>query len=431
MAGEAEEEEEELTIGEIRAGLAFVAGEWRRDVAVAWRGGAIVSVGKRAGRGALDFRGAVLLPGLVNAHTHLELTALAGRLPRAAFPDWAKGLVAARAAWEPREVEASARDGVRLSVEAGTAAVGDFAALGSDDALRQSGLRGVSWRESLGIAPERAADAARCARRFLRPPSALWTPGLAPHAPYSASPDLYVLLHRLARARRLPFATHLAELREEVLFLRDGGGPFARMLRALERDPGSWRPPGLRPVPYLAALGVLRGATVAHANYLDGDDVAALRRARATVVWCPRTHDFFGHPPHPVRRLLAAGVPVALGTDSLASTPTLSVRDEIRHATGKGLSLAAALRMATEGGARALGLRRSGRIAPGWAADFTVVVGRGPADALDGPVAALYVAGRPVKASHCARIPACVGVRTSLAALAHPGRATHASIRAR
>lgn len=397
MAGEAEAEAEELAIGEIRAGLAFVAGEWRRDVAVAWRGGAIVSVGKRAGRGALDFGGAILLPGLVNAHTHLELTALAGRLPRAAFPEWAKRLVAARAGWTARQVEASAREGVRLSIEAGTTAVGDFAALGSDDALRQSGLRGVSWRESLGIDPERAADAARRARRFLRRPSPLWTPGLAPHAPYSASPDLYRLLRAESRRRRLPFATHLSELREEIRFLRDGGGPFRDLLRALGRDAGSWRAPGTRPVAYLARLGVLGGATVAHANYLDAGDVASLRRARATVVWCPRTHDFFGHPPHPVRRLLEAGVPVALGTDSLGSAPTLSVRDEIRHAVGKGLSLAKALGMATEGGARALGLAGCGRIAPGRAADFVLVAGRRPADALDGPVLASWVAGRPVK----------------------------------
>ncbi len=376
------------------AGLAFAGGRWVEGVEVRHSGGVIESVRRVRGAG----RGVILLPGLVNAHAHLELTFLGGRLAPAPFPEWAARLMEERAKRSAADVEASLREGIRLSVAAGTAAVGDFAWLSRNDALRQSGLRAVSWREALGIAPGRADEAARRALEFLGKRTATWTAGLAPHAPYSCSGDLYRRLFREAASAGVPFATHLSELREEIEYLRTGRGAFADMLRAIGRDPGGWRPPRLRPVAYLARLGVLRGATAAHANYLTPADITALRRARAAVVWCPRTHAFFGHPAHPARRLLAAGVPVALGTDSLGSSPSLDLREEIKAAMGKGFSLEEALTMATAHGARALGLKRSGRIAPGYAADFTLIAGDTPMDALAGPVAGVLVAGRRLSA---------------------------------
>lgn len=334
----------------------------------------------------------LLLPGLVNAHTHLELTALAGRLKRAPFPVWAAELGAVRAGWGAAEVERSLREGIRQSIAAGTTAVGDFAYLSRVDALRQSRLRAVSWREALGIAPERAAEAERRARGFSARATPLWRGGFAPHAPYSCSAELYRRLARAARIRREPFATHAAELREEIEFLATGGGAFSELLRAIGRDRGSWRPPRQRPLAWLASIGVLRGATVAHANYAGRAGIGLLRRHRATVVWCPRTHAFFGHPPHPVRRMRAAGVPVAIGTDSLGSAPSLSVLDEIRFAEARGHRPGELLEMATAAGGVALGVR-AGRIARGWAADFTVVEGRGPEDLLGGRVVGRAVAG--------------------------------------
>lgn len=381
-------------MGVLAAGWGFVGGRWVEGVEVRHERGAILSVRRVRGAG----RGVILLPGLVNAHAHLELTFLAGELRPAPFPEWAGRLMEERAKRGPREIEESLREGIRLSVGHGTAAVGDFAWQSRNDALRQSGLRAVSWREALGIAPGRAGEAARRALGFLERRTATWTPGLAPHAPYSCSRELYRLLHAAAARARVPFATHLSELQEEIEYLRTGGGAFAAMLRRLGRDTGGWRPPGRRPVAYLAEAGVLRGATVAHANYLTARDVATLRRARAAVVWCPRTHAFFGHPAHPARRLLRAGVPVALGTDSLGSSPSLDVRAEIRAATERGFTLDEALTMATKHGARALGLRRAGRIAPGCAADFTIVAGESPADALAGAVTGVMVAGRRVTA---------------------------------
>ncbi|MCE9583982.1 MAG: amidohydrolase family protein [Planctomycetes bacterium] len=377
----------------IAASLAFVGGRWVEGVEVAHEGGVIRAVRRVPGAG----RGRILLPGLVNAHAHLELTFLGGKLPPAPFPEWAQGLMEARAGWTPADVEASLREGIRRSVASGTAAVGDFAWLSKNDALRQSGLRAVSWREALGIAPERAEESAARAGTFLEKKTSTWTPGLAPHAPYSCSGELYRKLHSMARRARVPFATHLSELREEIEYLRTGRGAFAAMLQKIGRDAGSWRPPRRRPVAYLAGLGVLRRTTAAHANYLTPADVALLKRDKAVVVWCPRTHDFFGHPAHPTRRLLRAGVPVALGTDSLGSSPDLSVREEMRMAMGKGFTLEETLKMATESGAKALGLRRAGRIAPGWAADFTVIGGSAPLEILPGPVLDVIVAGKRLR----------------------------------
>ncbi|KAF0239835.1 MAG: hypothetical protein FD180_5156 [Planctomycetota bacterium] len=377
----------------LSAELAFAGGRWVEGVEIRHEGGAIRSVKRVRGAG----RGRILLPGLVNAHTHLELTWLDGLVKPAPFTEWASRLMEERAKLGPHDLEGSLRDGIGRSVAAGTAAVGDFAWLSQNDALRQSGLRAVSWREALGIAPGRAEDAARRALGFLEKKTSTWSPGLAPHAPYSCSGELYRRLFREARRARIPFATHLSELREELEYLRTGRGPFREMLDRLGRDAGSWSPPRRRPVAYLAALGVLGGATAAHANYLTAPDVALLRRFRSTVVWCPQTHAFFGHPAHPVKRLLNAGVPVALGTDSLGSSPTLDVRDEMRAAVGKGLPLNTVIRMATEFGARALGLRKSGRIAPGWAADFSVIGGGSPQEVLSGPVLDVIVAGRRLK----------------------------------
>jgi aminodeoxyfutalosine deaminase len=374
----------------LSAGLAFVGGRWVEGVEVRHDSGVIRSVKRVPGAG----RGRILLPGLVNAHTHLELTFLGGRLKPAPFPEWAGRLMAERAKRTPADMEDSLREGIRLSIAAGTAAVGDFAWLSRNDALRQSGLRAVSWREALGIAPERAEEAARRALAFLERRTSTWTAGLAPHAPYSCSAELYRRLFREARRARVPFATHLSELREEIEYLRTGGGHFRDMLRRIGRDAGSWRPPRQRPVAYVAGLGALRNATVAHANYLNASDTALLKRSGASVVWCPRTHAFFKHPAHPVKRLLRAGVPVALGTDSLGSSPSLDVRAEMRVAIGKGLKLETVMRMATEHGARALGLTRSGRLSAGCSADFTVVGGDAPAKALTGPILEVVVAGR-------------------------------------
>src|SRR5207249_2843443 len=205
----------------------------------------------------------------------------------------------------------------------------------------------------------------------------LLTSGATPHAPYSVSPELYRGVSDLARRRRLPLATHTAETKEELEFLKSGTGAIREFLIRLNALPEGWIPPGLDAVSYLESLGVLeQPALLIHCNYLDPDSLARLLRSRSSVVYCPRSHEFFRHVDHPVRSLLDLGVNVALGTDSLASNDTLSVLDEMRflYKNRKDLKVDEILRMATLNGAAALGFGGTvGRLRRGYWADMAVL----------------------------------------------------------
>jgi cytosine/adenosine deaminase-related metal-dependent hydrolase len=326
---------------------------------------------RRFGVHARDMGDAVLVPGLVNAHTHLELSALRGRLkPTADFARWVRAQLAALTRWTPADFIRSYRLGVRLSLAAGTAAVGDIArrpAIAREAA--RSPLRTVHHVEAIEPDPRRAHEAAwrtsdttfnagLAALRSRRGASCTW--GLSPHAPYTVSPLLYRRLFKHARAVGEPVQTHLAETPEELELLRSGTGPLRDLLLAAGHPLPFATPPGLSPVAYLDRLGVLRPPLVAvHGNALTAADIETLARRGVTVVFCPRSHRFFRRPPHPVRRLLRAGVPVALGTDSLASNRDLDVRAEMREAVERhGVAPREAWRMATVNGARALRLDR-------------------------------------------------------------------------
>jgi cytosine/adenosine deaminase-related metal-dependent hydrolase len=201
--------------------------------------------------------------------------------------------------------------------------------------------------------------------------------GLSPHAPYSVHPELFARLIDLAKAHSAPVAMHLAETRAELELLAQGRGEFVEMLTAF----GVWRdgliPRGSRPMDYLKRLAEVARALVVHGNYLDEDELEFVAiHPQMTVVYCPRTHAFFGHAPHPWRRLLDRGASVALGTDSRASNPDLSLwneltflREEFPDAAPRVL-----LELGTIRGARALGLDGEfGTIAPGKSARLATV----------------------------------------------------------
>ncbi len=176
---------------------------------------------------------------------------------------------------------------------------------------------------------------------------------------------------------RVPLAFHLAESPQELELLQGGTGPF----RGLLTDLGAWDasaiPHGTRPLDYLRPLADAPRALVIHGNYLDDEEIAlvAEHAANMSLVYCPRTHAYFGHEPYPLARLLEAGVALALGTDSRASNPDLSLLAEMRHvAAGGHIPLEAVLRLGTFNGAKALGLERdSGSLSPGKQADLCVV----------------------------------------------------------
>lgn len=363
----------------LRTGAVLVDGDGR----IAW-------VGPRADAPACDavetLGDAVLLPGLVNAHTHLELTAMRGLLEHADFFAWIRTLTRARA-----EVltEADLRDGAMLGVAEGLAAgittYGDTCATGGAvlDALVALGARGTVYQEVFGPAPgQREASLAglrRAVEALRARATELVRVGVSPHAVYSVHEDLLVDACGFAAAHDLPVAMHVSESPAEIEFLRDGTGPFADFLRGRGI---AVAPRAHSPVHLLASLGatdVVRPLLI-HAVQFDASDVALAAHYGCPVAHCPASNAKLGHGVAPLRALLDAGVVVGLGTDSVASNNRLDLLDEARVAAltaraaerrADALSADEALHLATLGGARALGLGdRIGSLEPGKDADL-------------------------------------------------------------
>jgi cytosine/adenosine deaminase-related metal-dependent hydrolase len=313
----------------------------------------------------IDLGDSVLTPGLIDAHAHLELTALAGRVsPGSSFAAWIGSLLRERARLARPDFERGVRAGLAALRRTGTTAVGDIDSSGASWRLaRALGSNGVVYREWLDI-----WDAGRRARLFARPGRfarrGQARVGLSPHAPYTTSDELLAAAARLARARSLPLAIHWAETSAEGDWLRHGTGPLAALLPASPHRRGLER---------LERAGLLTPRTVlVHGNHPARGEPELLARRGVALVHCPGTHAFFAREGFPLARYLAAGVPLALGTDSLASNASLDMRREmalLREAFPR-LAPAQVFAMATEGGARALGRADLGHARPGAQADL-------------------------------------------------------------
>ena len=341
-----------------------------------------------------DLAGHLLMPGLVNAHTHLELSFLKGRIsPSLPFDGWIEALVGELRAADEATLADAVRSGLAELTANGTTAVGDISRSGiSHPLLAASGLKGVVFVEVLGFHPDheqRALEAAAGAldRLAARPESALRV-GITPHAPYSTSPALYREAADLARLRGLPLALHLAETPEEELFVREGRGPLRDLLARFGLWYEDFPIPGCSPVAYLESLGVLAGALAVHCNTVSVEDIERLAAAGARVVFCPGSNAWFGRPSrHPLPLMLEAGLLCALGTDSLASNDRLDMLSEMTLCAAAHPELApeTVLHMATDWAAEALGLSgRCGSLEAGKAADLVAL--RLPAGDIKEPV---------------------------------------------
>ncbi len=352
-----------------------VAGPPLERGAVTVAGERILAVGPHGSRSAdVDLGNAAVLPGLVNAHTHLDLSGLRGRLPPGPdFTAWLRGVIAYRRGLAPEQVEANMRAGLAESVRHGTTLLGDISGMGlSWPALAEGPIRAVVFHEVLGLPKERARQAWATARAWVRahPATTTCRPGLSPHAPYSVRRSLLRAAALLTARDGLPLAIHLAETRAELELLEQRQGPFVAFLQEV----GAWDPGGLAKGPQEVIRRTAGPGNVlfAHGNYLGPSALPP----ETTIVYCPRTHAAFGHAPHPFRAFLACGVRVALGTDSLASNPDLDVLAEARllHRLYPDLGGDVILRMATLAGAEALGWAdETGSLEAGKSADLVVV----------------------------------------------------------
>ncbi len=304
--------------------------------------------------------------GIVNAHTHLELTALADALPDGLdLADWIEALVLARRKLTETELLHGIERGIEALIDAGTVAVGDITSTGlSVEPLMRSGLAGIVFLEVLGRESTTALERlAQTCRRIetLRAREGTMRGGLSVHAPYSCHPDLFRAAARWCAAENVPLAIHIAESPAEVLYLRDGSGPFRALNARFTPNIPEVPPAGLSPIAYLESLDVLRVRPLLfHGVEVDEDDLALLKRRDCAMVHCPRSNRRLLCNRMPLERYLAHGITVALGTDSLASSPSLDLREEIEAAlelhAGR-ISTEDLLAIATVGGLRALGLQ--------------------------------------------------------------------------
>jgi cytosine/adenosine deaminase-related metal-dependent hydrolase len=359
----------------------------------------------------IDLGNAAITPGFVNAHTHLDL----GPIPPASIegPEnevaWLRRVVEGRRSGAFVQGAELARANVAEAVRLGTTLVGDITAGGQSwEAVEAAPLRAVVFFELIGLnrlrGMQTSSDAADWLAKVGDDPSGdrKTRPGLSPHAPYSTAGWLY----DLAATYRVPLATHLAEMPEELELLQTKQGPLRRFLNDLGAWDEDWEPLGARPADFIRK-GDNRQADwiVAHGNYLDPSEFwqfrpeAAPAGQRVAIAYCPRTHARFGHAPHPYRAMLERGIVVCLGTDSLASSPTLSVLDEARFldrrdSTGGELLLT----MATLFGAWALRADHlTGSLKPGKSADLAIV-GLPDRDESD-PYRLLFESAEPVVAT--------------------------------
>jgi 5-methylthioadenosine/S-adenosylhomocysteine deaminase len=357
---------------------------------------------------ALRFDGATLVPGLVNAHTHLELTGLAGAVREASFPDWIRTLRAAKAARTPADFLAAARQGIRDCWAAGVTTVADTGDSGAvAEALDSLGARGVAYHEVFGPHPSQCGAsmeglAARVAalRRFASDRVRI---GVSPHAPYTVSRPLYRAVAAWARAEGLPLAIHLAESPEESALVAEGAGPFAEMWR--KREIPVHAGAGDSPVAWVAAEGVLGDDVLCiHVVQAGDDDLAMLARHGVGIAHCPLSNRAHAHGAAPLAAMRRHGLRVGVGTDSVVSVGALDLLAEARAARAlAGLDAGAALALATVEAARAIGLGDEvGALGPGRRGDvavFGVLGGDDPVAAvLEAPPAAwaTFVEGRMV-----------------------------------
>ncbi|HRR84913.1 MAG TPA: amidohydrolase family protein [Phycisphaerae bacterium] len=382
---------------------------------------------------AIDFGDSVLLPGFVNAHTHLMLTGCRGLRYHGSFTGWIRDLVTVHPRLSPPgTVRQSVREGLQQSLTAGVTTVADIGdGMEAIEAWAARRINIAGFLEVLGIGPKRAGkhpSAVQVAADMLRNGSlplcaeaqkkgsltqeSLFVPGLSPHAPYSTDADVYreaiECVSGLSGICR-GLCTHLAETPEEEQFLRDGTGPFRDLLEQFGLWDGSYQPPGCSPVEFMEHVAFLsHRPLLVHCNYVSDSDLDLIAASEASVAYCPRSHAFFNHEPHRWREMLARGINVCVGTDSLASNHTLSVLDELRflYRIDPSIPGEQLIHMGTLAGAKALGLADAiGSLETGKRADLAVVTldrpgSRDPVDAIltgTAQPSAVFVCGRNVQ----------------------------------
>jgi cytosine/adenosine deaminase-related metal-dependent hydrolase len=331
----------------------------------------------------VDLGEQVLLPGLINAHCHLDYTCLRGKIPPSKlFTEWIRAINAEKANLSPEDYIRSINDGFAEAKRFGTTTLANLTGFPELVSRIQPPIRTWWFAELIDVRePSRANEIVDAALEKLKS-TERW--GLAPHAPFTASAKLYRRCEEIARSEDVPLTTHLAESREEMSMFRDARGPLYEFLKEIGRDMSDC---GQRtPLDHFSeilrdsstSVGMTQNWLVAHLNELVDDDFDLLARSttKFSIVHCPRSHEYFGHSPFPFDKLCEHGFNVCLGTDSPASNDDLSLFAEMRAFQKEfpNVSPEEVLKMVTVNGARALRQETDlGKIRSGFLADLVAV----------------------------------------------------------
>ena len=349
-------------------------------------GGRIVDIGPDANvprpsdTPAEKFDDAVILPGLINTHTHLELTGFEGRVSEPDFPAWIRRLREVKATRGSAEYAEAASRGLEACFAGGVTTIADTGDSGAViEVLARTGASGVAYQEVFGPDPAQAEDSLAGLQTRVEQARPFATErvriGVSPHAAYTVSGKLFRSVAIWAQEEQLPLAVHVAESVAESEFLRNGTGPFADMWRA--RGIPLPNSEGRTPIEWLDEHHVLGDRTLCiHAVQLNAEDLGRLSRSGAAVAHCPLSNRAHGHGAAPLMELVARGIPVGLGTDSAVSVGRLDLLAEARAAASLAPALTAhqLIELCTLAGARALHLdHETGSLRRGKWADCTVI----------------------------------------------------------
>ncbi|MBI4469317.1 MAG: amidohydrolase family protein [Acidobacteria bacterium] len=381
--------------------LRILSAEWVVPVAAPpFRGGGVLVDGEQIigvgpapellrsapGTAITDLGHAALMPGFVNLHAHLELTAMRGYLEEPRFMPWLMRVVSGRRRLGEEDLRASALAGAVESVRAGITTIADIGQSNHGfHAMSQVGVRGVFFQEIVCLQAEDVDQVfhefeGRIAPLLDRQSKRLGV-GVSPHSPCTVRPEMFERLMTWWRASPRPVTIHTAESIAELEWLKNGTGDFASLLGGTDFPPD---PPGCSPIAYLDRLGLLEaGPLLAHAIHTDRHDIELIARHHCAVAHCPKSNAKLGQGIMPLQAFQAAGITVGLGTDSAGSNNVLDIIDEARfcglihRASNRNAALLPAgelLRMATIEGARALGWQdRIGTLEPGKQADLIAI----------------------------------------------------------
>ncbi len=360
--------------------------------AVAVESEQIVDVGKfgevraRKSGTVVDLGEQVLLPGLINAHCHLDYTWLRGKIPpQKSFADWVRAIIAQKERLSPQDYVASINEGFAEAKKFGTTAIANLTAFPELIAQIRPPIRTWWFGELIDLrSPQRSNEFVDLASNALKS-AQNW--GLAPHAPFTASENLYRRCEEIAHRENALLTTHLAESREEMEMFAHSRGLLADFLAGIGRDPSDLH--HVTPIEHLSEFCNFDDRwLLVHLNEVSLHDLEFLvqRKTLPTIVHCPRSHEYFGHSPFRIGKFGKLGLNICLGTDSLASNETLSLFAEMRalQRSHEKLWPREILEMVTINAARALHAgTRLGRIAPGYAADLIAITPDSGGDAFE------------------------------------------------